>query len=145
MNKLAIVVLLVLAACHRQPAGRPASATSGAASAREAVERFLGTAKAMDYDGLGDVWGTAQGPARSTMDRARLERSAFVMMKCLRHDRYQILSETPTAAGERIFSVQLALRETTASTDFIAVPGPRARWYLREFRMEDLRMICVSI
>ncbi len=142
MKKLATVLLLAVLGCHRQPAS---TAPSGADSGRQAVERFLTTARAPDYDGMGAVWGTVQGSARTTMNRSQMEQRLFVMMKCLRHDRFQVLSETPTPAGERSYVVQLAHRTVTASSNFVAVMGPGGRWYVREFKPEDLQAICTSI
>ena len=141
MKKLAIGVLLVLCACHRQGSG----GTTGAATPREALDRFLATAKAQDYDGMSAVWGSSQGPISATQERTALQQRQFVVMKCLRHDRFAVLNETPVASGARLFSVEVRLRETVAASNFTAVQGPGGRWYLESFKIEDLQAICTSI
>ena len=117
---------------------------SGAPTARDAVVSFLAAAKAQDTDAFARAWGSASGPALGTWSREEREQRAFILMKCLRHDRYRILNEMPSTSGERILSVELNLRDLTASSDFTAVQGPGARWYVLGFKPEDLQAICVS-
>lgn len=154
MKKLAIVVLLVFAGCRRQvqvtstPTATPppnANAT-GAATAREAVQLFLATAKAQDLQAMSNIWGSAAGPARTggVMSAADLEQRQIVLMKCLRHDSYTILSEAPAKGGERVFSVELRKGTLMPKANFTATPGPESRWYLREFQLEALNQICSS-
>ena len=115
------------------------------ASPREALQQFLSVAKAQDFAAMGLVWGSTDGPARSKFGRTELEQREFVMMKCLRHDRYQVLSESPAVAGKRLFTVELGLRDLTASSTFTAIQGPRGRWYIEIFGIEDLQKICTSM
>src|SRR5262245_45159873 len=89
VKKLAIVALLVVAGCHRTGAGIPI-ASSGASSAREAIEAFILAGKAQDYDRMGLIFGTKEGPARGRINKTDLEKREFIMMRCLRHDRFQI-------------------------------------------------------
>jgi hypothetical protein len=151
VKKLAIVVLLVVAGCQRQVkvTSAPASTTtttnaSGAASAREAVQKFMATAKDQNIQAMAEIWGTAQGPASATMEQERLEKSLIFMMTCLRHDTYSIVSETQIAGGDRQFTVQLRRGTLTAASTFKATPGPNSRWYLQAFEPEPLNIICTS-
>jgi len=152
VKKLAIVVLLVFAGCRRQvqvtstPTAitPPASANvTGAATAREAVQLFLATAKAQDLQAMGNIWGSAAGPARATIgDQERVEKHLIVLMKCLRHDTYSIMGETPAAGGERVFNVELRLGSLPLRSDFTTTQGPASRWYVRTFDFEKLQQIC---
>ena len=152
MKKLAIVALLVLAGCRRQvqvtsvPTANPGLGTTGAATPRESVQLFLATAKAQDLQAMSNIWGSTAGPARTSgvMSAADLEQREIIMMKCLRHDSYAILSETPAKGGERLFVVELRKGTLTARSNFIATLGPENRWYLREFQPETLNSICAS-
>src|SRR5687767_4207675 len=69
VNKLAVVVLLVVAACQRKvevgsvPSANPGPNASGATTAREALQLFLATAKAQDLQAMSNVWGSASGSA----------------------------------------------------------------------------------
>ena len=142
MKKLAIAILLVVSACHRQQAG---DKTAGAATPREALDRFMATAKAQDYDGMSGIWGTAKGPAMATIDRTTRQQREYIMMKCLKHDKFQVLSDQPTASSQRVLTVQVSFKDLTAQSDFTAVVGPEGRWYILEFKPDPLQAICTSI
>ena len=152
MKKLAIVVFLVLAGCRRQvqvttapTSTTPAASTAtGAATAREAVQLFLATAKSQDIQAMSGIWGTQSGPIRGTMPREQVEQRAIYIMRCLRHDSYSILDETQAKDSERVFTVQVRRGTLAPASRFIATPGPHGRWYLRDFQLEALNSICTS-
>ena len=147
MKKLAIAAVLVLgvvAGCRGKYAS-PSTRAAGASTPREAIERFLGTAKAQDYEGMSLVFGSAKGPARGTVEKVELEKREFILMRCLRHDRFQIGSETQTASGDKVLGVQLWFKDLTATSNFTVVEGPTKRWYVQEFRYEDFQSICTSL
>jgi len=141
LKKLAIVVLLVVAACNRR---HSVTGVSGAPTPRGAMEMFLAAAQAQDHDAFGRAWGSSSGPALGTWSREEREQRGFILMKCLRHDRFQILTEMPSTRGERILTVELRFKTLTASSNFTAVQGPGARWYVSGFEPKDLQEICVS-
>lgn len=145
MKKLAIVALLVVAGCRSPSAGAGPARQGGANSPRDAIERFLGTAKTQDYEGMGLVFGSNRGPARGTIAKDELEKREFIFMRCLRHDRFQLGSETATPIGERVIGVQLWFKDLTASTDFTLVEGPNGRWYVRQFEMDNLKYLCAAL
>ena len=144
MKKLAMVGLLVVAACARPVSvGTAASPnTPGAATAREAVQKFMAAAKAQDLQAMSNVWGTRDGPVRSTMERQELEQREIILLCYLKHDSYKIMSESPAANGERVFEVESTYRDLTRSANFFATLGPADRWYLRTFDNEKLTDIC---
>ena len=144
MKKLAILCLLVAAACQRQVnVGTAAGPNApGGATAREAVQKFLAAAKAQDLQAVSNVWGTSAGPARTTMGREELEQREIILLCYLKHDSYRITSESPAANRERVFSVDLTFRDLTRSANFFATLGPADRWYLRTFESEKLTDIC---
>lgn len=146
MKKLAIVVLLVVAGCRRQAAVTSAAAANapGAADAREAVQKFMASAKAQDIQAMSLIWGSAAGPARNTMKQEELEQREIYIMRCLRHDTYSILGEVPVAGGERVFTVEVRRANLTATTEFTATRGPENRWYLRTLELPKLNPICVA-
>jgi len=144
VKKLAIAVLLVLVAC-RGPLGRGGPNAGGAGTPKEAIERFLSAAKAQDYDAMGLIFGSADGPARATIPKADLEKRQFIMMRCLRHDRYTVGTETPTPTGERMAPVQFVYRDLTLTSNFAVVQGPNGRWYVKQFDPDALQSICTSL
>jgi hypothetical protein len=158
VKKLAIVIFLVVAGCRRQvnvttsttptttPPASPEilSSGSGAATPREAVQKFMAAGKAQDLQAMADIWGSKAGPARSTMPKEELEKRVIYLLRCLRHDSFSILSETPVAGGDRQYEVQVRRGTLSPSSSFVATPGPKDRWYVREFQPEPLNSICVS-
>ena len=144
MKKLALVGLLVVAACARPVSvGTAANPNApGGATAREAVQKFMAAAKAQDLQAMSSVWGTREGPVRSTMERQELEQREIILLCYLKHDRYRIVSESPATNGERVFDVETTYKDLTRSANFFATPGPAGRWYLRTFENEKLTDIC---
>lgn len=148
MKKLAILLLLVAAAsCRRQVvvASPPPSDPNapGAATPREAVQRFMSAAKAQDLQAMAIIWGTSAGPARGTMGQQEIEQREVIMMGCLKHDSYRTGAESPASGGERVVAVEIKFRDLTRTTNFYATPGPSNRWYVRTFDLESVRDICV--
>ncbi len=143
VKKLAIAALLVVAACRPTTTAGPRA--GGANSPRDAVERFLATAKSQDYDGMGLVFGSKAGPARSTIGKVELQKREFIFMRCFRHDRFDIGTETGKPTGERVLGTQIWFKDLTASTSFTLVQGPNERWYVEQFEPDPLQRICAAI
>ena len=153
MRKLAIVVLLVMTACKRQvvvssaPSSQPSPSANanapGAASHREAVDKFFQAAKAQDVQALANVWGSAaRGAARNSNTPEDLEMRVIYMLKCLRHDSYTILTETPALGDKRVFAVQSKYRTLTAVADYTTTRGPDNRYYVEQFDPAKLNVVC---
>jgi hypothetical protein len=123
----------------------PVNTTGGAASPREAVQLFMAAAKAQDLQAMSMIWGTKDGPAASTMDRATLEQREIILACYLKHDSYQILSDSPAAGGERVMAVEVKFGNLTRQTNFyLTQGGPSNRWYVRTFDLDALRDICAT-
>ena len=152
MRKLAIVLLLVMTACKRQvvvssaPSSQPSPANAnvpGAASHREAVAKFFQAAKAQDVQALANAWGsTERGAARNSNTAEELEMRVIFMLKCLRHDSYTIMTETPALGEKRVFAVQSKYRTLTAMADYTTTKGPDNRYYVEQFDPAKLNVIC---
>jgi hypothetical protein len=153
MKKLSIALVLV-AACHSaaarpsqsvRPAGAPfGSATGGATSGRAAVASFLAAVRNEDLQAMATVWGTTAGPARNTIPRDELEKRELIMICFLRHDRYQLVSDAESTAGQRRIEVEMEQGMLIRTTAFTVVPGPDGRWYVQAFDMEAVRDFCVK-
>jgi len=144
VRKLAIALLLVLSACRRQvEVGSPATGTVGAATPREAVQRFMAAAKAQDLEAMSVIWGSAAGPARATMSRETWEMREVVMMSCLKHDSYRVVGEAPAAGGERLLLLELKYQDLTKTTNFTATrESSSGRWFVGAVEMDPIREIC---
>ncbi len=154
MKKLAIVLLFVAAGCHRQvnvsstptsTAGTtPATSANvaGAASAQDAVRRFLAAAAAQDVQAMVNVWGTKDGSIRNTVPMDNVEKRAIYLIRCLRHESFTIQNETPAAGGDRVFMIQLKRGNLAPSGLFTTTPGPQSRWYVSNLDTEAFNSIC---
>ena len=150
MKKLIMAVVLV-AACRTSPpvvvstATRPATGNAtGGADAQGAIRAFMAAAKQQDLQALGGVWGNANGPARDAISREELEKRELIMMRCLRHDRYDIAGEAPNPGGSRAMVVNLTYKDLSRSTNFVVVRGPSNRWYVEKFDLDPLQGICLA-
>ena len=150
MKKL-IMAAVLLAACRTsQPvvastSTAPATGNAtGGADAQGAVRAFMAAAKQQDLQALGGVWGNASGPARDAISREELEKRELIMMKCLRHDRYDIAGDAPNPGGSRAMVVNLTYKDLSRSTNFVVVRGPSNRWYVEKFDLDPLQGICLA-
>jgi len=150
VKKLIMAVVLV-AACRTSPpvvvstATRPATGNAtGRADAQGAIRAFMAAAKQQDLQALGGVWGNANGPARDAISREELEKRELIMMRCLRHDRYDIAGEAPNPGGSRAMVVNLTYKDVSRSTNFVVVRGPANRWYVEKFDLDPLQGICLA-
>jgi hypothetical protein len=60
----------------------------------------------------------------------------------LRHDRYQLVSDAESTAGQRRIEVELEQGMLVRTTAFTVVPAPDRHWYVQSFDMEALRDFC---
>ena len=135
-----VVIILGAAACSKTPA--PGVALTGAAAPRLAVEQFLAAVKAQDLQAISVVWGTSKGPARDQMERTELERREIIMQGCYAHDRYRIVEEGPSTAGERFVKLEISRGRQSATPTFAVVKGPSDRWYVRDAGISAMSVLC---
>ena len=103
---------------------------------------MMAAAKAEDLQAVGAVWGDPDGLTRDKWPRSEFEMRAFIIVKCLRNDRYTILSEGPAAAGRRVANVQVVKGALTKATNFRVVKGKNDRWLVENVELEPLTQIC---
>ena len=139
MKRIALLLVLAVAACKTVPVRETSTTMTGGANARDAVDRFLAGARAGDIQALGAVFGNDQGPLREHADRAMVERQLLIQLQCLRHDKAVISAPVGGAAGTEIFSVDMTQGTLTASPHFTVVRGPANRWYVEVFEIVALQ------
>jgi hypothetical protein len=152
VKKLIGLGLLLLVACQRKvvvssPAPVPGATTTvgqiGGATPAEAVGMMLAAGKAEDLQAVGAVWGDQEGLTRDKWSRQEFEMRAYYVVKCLRNDRYSILSEAPAAAGgRRVLTVQINKGALTETTNFRLVMGKNGRWLVENADLAPLTKIC---
>jgi hypothetical protein len=143
-------VLLLAVACQRTvqvssptpTSNTGATALVGGSTPADAVARILAAAKAEDIQAVGAVWGDTEGLTREKWPRSEFEMRAFYIVKCLRNDSYQILSEGPAANGRRVAAVQIVKGPVTLQTNFRLVKGQNNRWLVENADLEPMTKIC---
>jgi hypothetical protein len=125
----------VFACGKKETATRPLPADPDAA-----VVSFLGAVRAEDLDTMGQLWGTAGGPASTRMDREELEQRLTIMKVYLEHEEYSIIPgmRDPTIElrqGERLVTVRLTRRGCTPTVPFTVTPY-QAGWLIRDVKLE---------
>lgn len=142
------VTLLALAACATAPA--PAASGSalpggdglGAAAPRLAVDAFLDAVRTEDLQAMGATWGTAQGPARQTIERTELEKRVIILQCYLQHDSYRVLNEFPGEGGRRVVRVELTRGTDKRQPSLYTIQGPGGRWYVENVELAAVRDFC---
>jgi len=145
-----LLLSLAVVACKSgsgggSPAPAPATASAnlpGAGAPRQAVERFLGAAKAQDLQELSIAWGTSKGPARDQFERTELEKRLIVMQGCYDAEKYHIVDEQPGDNGKRVLRVELTKGTVTKTPRFTTVKGPSDRWYVEDADFAAVTALC---
>ena len=151
MKRTFLLLSLAIVACKSGSGGgssapAPAAASSanlpGAVGPKQAVERFLGAAKAQDLQELSIAWGTSKGPARDQFERTELEKRLIVMQGCYDADKYRVVDEQPADNGKRAFRVELTKGTVTKTPRFTTVKGPSDRWYVEDADFSAVTALC---
>lgn len=153
MKKLIVGVILLSAvsACSSgnkaSTAATPATtsmtgAGTGAADPASALRGFLDAAKAQNIQGLSAYWGDKDGTARGRYSKTEEEQREIIMVRCLRHDRYDVIGDAPGMGGGRTFAVALSRPGKNATTNVDVVPAVDHRWYVQQVDMEKLADYC---
>lgn len=153
MRKLLLMALLFAGACRSHtvelPATAPSPATSagtsaaGAASPRLALDAFLAAVRAQDLQAMSSVWGDKNGPVRDAkvMSREDMEQRELYLIRCLKHNSFRVLGDSPALDGERMLRVELVRGTVAKVTDFSIARGGD-RWFVRTFALEPVRDLC---
>ena len=104
----------------------------------------MAAAKLQSVQSLALWWGDSQGPTRDAMAKDELEKRELIMLKCLKHDRYDVVGDAPATGGARDVIVNVTYRDAENTTHLTVVPGPRSRWYVQNVDLKPLHSICVA-
>jgi hypothetical protein len=121
-----------------------ASATPGGADANSAVRGFMAAAKLQSVQSLAMWWGDANGPTRNSIARDELEKRELIMLKCLKHDRYDIVGDAPSQSGARDIVLNVVYRDAANTTHLTVVPGPQNRWFVKDVDLQSLHSACIT-
>jgi hypothetical protein len=135
--------LVFLAACSSATRGGSNNGQlTGGASAELAVSQFLNAVRARDLQAMSTVFGTSNGPARETMDRAELEKREVILACYFNNDSYRVLREDSGMGGHREVQVELRKGQLVRQTKFYVIRGPGGRWYVDNMDIAAVRDFC---
>lgn len=135
MKRVALLLLSFAAAC----ASLPLTGATGSDSPNGAIQQFLAAVRKKDLQGLAAVWGTEKGPVSKTMPTKELERRELIMIQCLPHEKATVGASAPGEAGRLRIPVEITMLMRKATPAFTVVRGPRGRWYVENFEIDQLR------
>lgn len=148
MKKLigAVLLVAVAGACHSSSSKTVTTNASpvmsgnqtGASDATSAVRAFMAAAKAQDLQAISGLWGDQEGSARGRYAKADEERREILMVSCLQHDRYDVVSEAPAQAGGREILINMSKPGKTATATFTVLQAKDRRWYVKQFDLDKL-------
>jgi hypothetical protein len=124
--------------------GGNVSGAVGGPDASSAVRGFMAAAKLQNAQSLSLWWGDSQGPTRDLIARDELEKRELIMLKCLKHDRYAVVGDAPSAGGARDVVLNVMYRDAEATTHLTVVPGPHNRWFVQDVDLRPLHPVCVA-
>ncbi|MEP6729386.1 MAG: hypothetical protein ABJE10_02055 [bacterium] len=155
MRKLLLIGLLLAGACRSRtveipstapsPAPATGSSAAGAPSARLALDGFLAAVRAQDLQAMSSVWGDKNGPVRDAkvMTRDDMEQRELYLIRCLKHDSFRVLGDSPAMDNERVMRVELVRGTVIKATDFFLARGGD-RWYVRTFALDPVKDLCTA-
>jgi hypothetical protein len=99
--------------------------TLAPSSPEAAVRTFMNAVRANSLSTMGELWGSARGPARSYMPAGELEQRLIVIRTYLEHESFEILepqSALPRAPNQRIVEVRLTRKGCRPVVPFTLIP-----------------------
>ena len=137
---MVLVAVLGVGVAGCAPRGR---AMAGAATAEEAVRRYLAAADAKDIAGLSAVWGTDRAPLADRASRQEMERRSIIVFCHLQHDRVELTGPALGEGGRQLFRAALRQGELAVTTTFTAVRNVRSgRWFVETFDLPAVVALC---
>jgi len=117
---------------------------AGAPDATSAVRGFMAAAKLQSMQSLSLWWGDSHGPTRESIPKDELEKRELIMLRCLKHDRYEVVGDAPTTGGSRDVVVSMKYRDSESTTHLTVVAGPHSRWYVQNVDLKPLQSVCIA-
>lgn len=125
-------------------AANEATGTAGAPDATSAVRGFMAAAKLQSMQALSMWWGDSQGATRDLIAKDELEKRELIMLRCLKHDRYDVVGDALGTGGTRDVIVNVKYHDSENTTHLTVVAGPHSRWYVQNVDLKPLQSICIA-
>jgi hypothetical protein len=117
---------------------------AGAPDASGAVRGFMAAAKQQSMQSLSLWWGDSHGATRDLIAKDELEKRELIMLRCLKHDRYEVVGDAATTGGMRDVILTVKYHDSENTTHLTVVPGPHSRWYVQNVDLKPLQSVCIA-
>jgi len=105
---------------------------------------FMAAAKVQSMQSLSMWWGDSQGATRDLIAKDELEKRELIMLRCLKHDRYDVVGDALGTGGTRDVIVNVKYHDSENTTHLTVVAGPHSRWYVQNVDLKPLQSICIA-
>jgi len=116
------------------------SDAASAVAPQMAVERFLQAANARDLHGMGQIFGTVDGPLMERQRRQDVELRMDAISSILKHDDYRIIREEMVAGRDdpttRVMVNMTINGRSVDNVPFVVVRANSGRWLVQEVDLE---------
>ena len=94
---------------------------------------------------MSGVWGDKNGPVREAkvMSRDDMEQRELYLIRCLKHDSFRVLGDSPAVDGERLMRVEL-VRGTVAKTTDFSMARSGDRWFVKNVALDPVKSLCTA-
>ncbi len=124
---------LLLAGCS---AGAAPAKVEPANSARGAVDRFMEAVADSNLAQMGNLWGTAAGPAAKTNQPNDWERRIAIMRAYLQNESHRVVSDAPDGSETRhAVSVELRRQLCTWVVPFTVIKTGNGTWLVNQVEL----------
>ncbi len=135
------LLALAFSGCASTGGKVPVDSTYGAASAEDAVRRFLDAAQEQEYSRMRQLFGTRDGPAERKWGVKDVEQRMIVLSGMLLHQSYSLRPLELGYIGEnqRSFVVRIiGTRYGTVTLPITTIQAKSGRWFVEQLGVDSL-------
>ncbi len=135
------LLALAFSGCASTGGKVPVDSTYGAASAEDAVRRFLDAAQEQEYSRMRQLFGTRDGPAERTWGVKDVEQRMIVLSGMLLHQSYSLRPLELGYIGEnqRSFVARITgTRYGTVTLPITTIQAKSGRWFVEQLGVDSL-------
>jgi hypothetical protein len=143
----AVLLLVAIAACGggaTTGGSGPRAAPAPASSPAEVVERFMRLLAAKDYLGMGQLFGTVEGPITGRDPQQQVERRMYAIASILANERFVIRpGQAIPGRGPEVtqIGVQITQQGATKEVPFVVVRSGSGGWLVEQVDLQAVTRI----
>lgn len=138
---LALALAVLLAGCASSGGTERANVRYGASTAEQALAGFLDAANVEDYDRMGRLFGTKDGPAEAEFGIAETEQRMIVISSLIKHQTYTLREQNLAGLGEdrvRYVVTMSGTRKGTVLVPIVLTHTTDGSWFVEWLELEAI-------